>query len=28
MHANDRVEIQEISAGNIGAVIGLKGTKT
>jgi elongation factor G len=28
MHANDRVEIEEITAGNIGAVIGLKGTKT
>ena len=28
MHANDRVEIQEITAGNIGAVVGLKGTKT
>jgi len=28
MHANDRVEIPEISAGNIGAVVGLKGTKT
>ena len=28
MHSNDRVEIQEITAGNIGAVIGLKGTKT
>jgi elongation factor G len=28
MHANDRVEIQEIPAGNIGAVVGLKGTKT
>jgi elongation factor G len=24
MHANDRVEIQEITAGNIGAVVGLK----
>jgi elongation factor G len=28
MHANDRVEIQEITAGNIGAIIGLKNTKT
>ena len=28
MHANDRVEIPEITAGNIGAVVGLKGTKT
>jgi elongation factor G len=28
MHANDRVEIQEIPAGNIGAIIGLKNTKT
>jgi elongation factor G len=28
MHANDRIEIQEITAGNIGAVIGLKNTKT
>ena len=28
MHANDRVEIPEISAGNIGAIVGLKGTKT
>ena len=28
MHANDRVEIPEITAGNIGAVIGLKNTKT
>jgi elongation factor G len=28
MHANDRVEIQEIPAGNIGAVVGLKNTKT
>jgi len=28
MHSNDRVEIQEITAGNIGAVIGLKGSKT
>lgn len=28
MHANDRVEISEISAGNIGAVVGLKATKT
>jgi elongation factor G len=28
MHANDRVEIQEIPAGNIGAVVGLKATKT
>jgi len=28
MHANDRVEIPEITAGNIGAIVGLKGTKT
>lgn len=28
MHANDRVEIPEITAGNIGAVVGLKETKT
>jgi len=28
MHSNDRVEIPEITAGNIGAVIGLKNTKT
>ena len=28
MHANDRVEIPEITAGNIGAIIGLKNTKT
>jgi len=28
MHANDRVEIQEITAWNIGAIIGLKNTKT
>jgi len=28
MHANDRKEIQEIPAGNIGAVVGLKNTKT
>jgi elongation factor G len=28
MHANDRLEISEISAWNIGAVVGLKGTKT
>jgi elongation factor G len=28
MHANDRVEISEITAGNIGAIIGLKNTKT
>ncbi len=28
MHANDRVEISEITAWNIGAVVGLKGTKT
>jgi len=28
MHANSREEIQEISAGNIGAVVGLKDTKT
>ncbi|MBU1683137.1 elongation factor G [Patescibacteria group bacterium] len=28
MHANDRKEIQEISAGNIGAVIGLKSVRT
>jgi len=28
MHANSREEIQEISAGNIGAVVGLKETKT
>lgn len=28
MHSNQRVEIQEITAGNIGAVIGLKETKT
>ncbi|MDQ7009009.1 MAG: elongation factor G [Candidatus Gracilibacteria bacterium] len=28
MHSNDRVEISEITAGNIGAVIGLKATKT
>ncbi|MDD2871651.1 MAG: elongation factor G [Candidatus Gracilibacteria bacterium] len=28
MHANDRVEIQEITAGNIGAIVGLKATKT
>jgi len=28
MHSNSREEIQEISAGNIGAVIGLKDTKT
>ncbi len=28
MHANTREEIQEISAGNIGAVVGLKATKT
>ncbi|MDF2379219.1 MAG: elongation factor G [Candidatus Gracilibacteria bacterium] len=28
MHANDRKEINEISAGNIGAVVGLKATRT
>ena len=28
MHANDRIEISEIPAGNIGAVVGLKNTKT
>ena len=28
MHANDRVEIPEIPAGNIGAIVGLKNTKT
>ncbi len=28
MHANERVEIQEITAWNIGAIIGLKATKT
>ncbi|MDD4352289.1 MAG: elongation factor G [Candidatus Gracilibacteria bacterium] len=28
MHANDRKEISEIPAGNIGAVVGLKATKT
>jgi elongation factor G len=28
MHANNRTEIEEIPAGNIGAVIGLKDTKT
>ena len=28
MHSNDRVEIEEITAGNIGAIIGLKATKT
>ncbi|PIZ73645.1 elongation factor G [Candidatus Peregrinibacteria bacterium CG_4_10_14_0_2_um_filter_43_11] len=28
MHANDRKEIQEISAGNIGAVVGLKSVRT
>ncbi len=28
MHANERVEIQEITAWNIGAIIGLKSTKT
>jgi len=28
MHANSREEISEISAGNIGAVVGLKDTKT
>jgi elongation factor G len=28
MHANSRTEIEEIPAGNIGAVIGLKATKT
>jgi elongation factor G len=28
MHSNDRVEIPEITAGNIGAIIGLKNTKT
>lgn len=28
MHANDRVEIPEITAWNIGAIIGLKATKT
>jgi elongation factor G len=28
MHANNRQEIEEIPAGNIGAVIGLKDTKT
>ena len=28
MHANDRVEISEITAWNIGAVVGLKATKT
>ncbi len=28
MHANDRVEIPEITAGNIGAIVGLKNTKT
>jgi elongation factor G len=28
MHANSREEVDEIPAGNIGAVIGLKGTKT
>ncbi len=28
MHANDRVEIKEITAWNIGAVVGLKATKT
>lgn len=28
MHANTRTEIDEIPAGNIGAIIGLKDTKT
>jgi elongation factor G len=28
MHANDRKEVQEIRAGNIGAVVGLKNTST
>ncbi|MFA5917318.1 MAG: elongation factor G [Candidatus Gracilibacteria bacterium] len=28
MHANNRIDVEEISAGNIGAVIGLKNTKT
>lgn len=28
MHSNDRIEIEEIRAGHIGAVIGLKDTKT
>jgi hypothetical protein len=28
MHANDRVEIEEIPTGNIGAIVGLKATKT
>ncbi|MBF0913703.1 elongation factor G, partial [Candidatus Gracilibacteria bacterium] len=28
MHANDRIEISEIPAGNIGAIVGLKNTKT
>ena len=28
MHANQRQEIQEISAGNIGAIVGLKDTRT
>ncbi|MDD3145250.1 MAG: elongation factor G [Candidatus Gracilibacteria bacterium] len=28
MHANNRVEIEEITAGNIGAIVGLKDTKT
>jgi len=28
MHANDRTEIKEITAGNIAAVVGLKNTKT
>lgn len=28
MHANQRQEIEEISAGNIGAIVGLKDTRT
>ncbi|NDK08517.1 elongation factor G [Candidatus Gracilibacteria bacterium] len=28
MHANNRQEVEEISAGNIGAIVGLKDTKT
>ena len=28
MHANSREEIKEVAAGNIGAIVGLKGTKT